>query len=122
MTKREIISKALFQHLIIALVESVAMQSLHAQNEGQDAVPAYRNPSLPIRQRVDDLIARITLEEKVRLMRMPRRPFPGWAFPLMTGGTKRCMVWRGQGTRQCFPRLSGWQLHGISTSCAAKAA
>jgi beta-glucosidase len=32
---------------------------------GQDAAPPYKNPRLPIEQRVADLLARMTLEEKV---------------------------------------------------------
>jgi beta-glucosidase len=38
------------------------------QSEARQAEPAYRNRSLPIEQRVADLIARMTLEEKVRQM------------------------------------------------------
>jgi beta-glucosidase len=36
---------------------------LYAQQPSR--VPAYRNPQLPIEQRVDDLVSRMTLEEKV---------------------------------------------------------
>src|SRR5215475_2827799 len=35
---------------------------------GQSAPPAYKNPSLPIDKRVDDLVSRMTLEEKVSQM------------------------------------------------------
>lgn len=31
-------------------------------------IPAYKNPNLPIKQRVDDLVARLTLEEKISQM------------------------------------------------------
>ena len=31
-------------------------------------VPAYKNPNLPVNARVDDLIARMTLEEKIGQM------------------------------------------------------
>src|SRR5712692_1360703 len=81
MTKRDIIAKALFQCLAVAVIASTAPQSVHAQNEGQDAVPAYRNPSLPIRQRVDDLIARMTLEEKVRQMQHTAPAIPRLGVP-----------------------------------------
>lgn len=80
MTKREIMSKAL-QGLAIAAVASTAIQSLRAQKEGQDAAPAYLKPSLPIRQRVDDLIARMTLEEKVRQMQHTAPAIPRLGVP-----------------------------------------
>ena len=35
---------------------------------GQGAPPPYKNPSLPIEKRVDDLVSRMTLEEKVSQM------------------------------------------------------
>ena len=36
-----------------------------AQSEVRDSAPPYRNPDAPIAQRVDDLLGRMTLEEKV---------------------------------------------------------
>jgi beta-glucosidase len=35
---------------------------------GQEATPAYKDPKLPIEKRVDDLVSRMTLEEKVSQM------------------------------------------------------
>ncbi len=35
---------------------------------GQATPPLYKNPSLPIEKRVDDLVSRMTLEEKVSQM------------------------------------------------------
>lgn len=35
---------------------------------GQIPTPAYKDPSLPIEKRVDDLVSRMTLEEKVSQM------------------------------------------------------
>src|SRR5262245_24620698 len=44
-------------------------------NSGRQAsLPAYKNPSLPIEKRVDDLISRMTLEEKVSQMVNAARP------------------------------------------------
>lgn len=43
---------------------AIALAFAHAQNS---AVPAYRNKNLPIKQRIDDIIGRMTLEEKVRM-------------------------------------------------------
>ena len=36
-----------------------------AQSEARDRAPPYRNPDAPIAQRVDDLLGRMTLEERV---------------------------------------------------------
>src|ERR1044071_8898500 len=38
------------------------------RTSGQTAAPAYQDPSLPIGKRVDDLVSRMTLEEKVSQM------------------------------------------------------
>src|SRR2546427_12427459 len=38
------------------------------RTSGKPTVPPYQNPSLPIERRVDDLISRMTLEEKVSQM------------------------------------------------------
>src|SRR5260370_32884515 len=35
---------------------------------GRTSLPAYKNPSLPIEKRVEDLVSRMTLEEKVSQM------------------------------------------------------
>ena len=39
---------------------------LHAQ----DALPPYKNPNLPVEVRVQDLIGRMTVEEKARQLDM----------------------------------------------------
>ena len=47
----------------------VSLLPLHAQQQPDPAKLPYMNPALPIDQRVDDLIGRMTLEEKVSQMR-----------------------------------------------------
>ena len=49
--------------LVLAFHGAVASPSVWAQQSTEQ--PAYKNPALPIEQRVDDLISRMTLEEKV---------------------------------------------------------
>ncbi len=65
-------AKAAFRCLIMVMVASTFVRPAHAQREVQtetrEALSAYDNPLLPIEQRVADLIARMTLEEKVRQM------------------------------------------------------
>src|SRR5579863_2471274 len=39
-----------------------------AQNPNGSAIPPYKNPSLPVDQRVQDLLGRMTLQEKVAML------------------------------------------------------
>jgi beta-glucosidase len=62
---------------------ALAAAALAAQKPAQKDVPAYKNPALPIEQRVDDLISRMTLEEKVLQMQngapaIPRLEVPAY--------------------------------------------
>jgi len=36
--------------------------------------PAFRNPALPVAERVDDLLGRLTLEEKIGLLHQYQAP------------------------------------------------
>ena len=47
--------------------------ALHAQTKPSEASRDYLNPSLPVERRVNDLVGRMTLEEKVAQM-MNRAP------------------------------------------------
>jgi beta-glucosidase len=51
--------------IAITLLLIVCLSSSHTYTQ---STPPYKNPSLPIEQRVDDLISRMTLEEKVSQM------------------------------------------------------
>ncbi|MHB8653806.1 MAG: glycoside hydrolase family 3 protein [Terriglobia bacterium] len=54
--------------IIFLLLAAPVGQWALAQSGGKPAVPPYDDPSLPIAQRVDDLVSRMTLEEKVLQM------------------------------------------------------
>ncbi|MGN0217449.1 MAG: glycosyl hydrolase, partial [Bacteroidaceae bacterium] len=49
----------------------VLLGCIHTGAVAQESATDYpfRNPKLPVKERVDDLIARLTLEEKVKLMK-----------------------------------------------------
>lgn len=47
----------------------------------QNSIPPYKNPKLPIEQRVDDLISRMTLEEKVFQMQNSAPAIPRLGIP-----------------------------------------
>jgi beta-glucosidase len=52
-----------------------------ASISGQESTPAYKNPALPIDKRVDDLISRMTLEEKVSQMMNAAKPIERLGIP-----------------------------------------
>src|SRR6185436_8308329 len=54
----------------LGILTSIALIFAFPRNRtsGQETPPAYRNPSLPIETRVNDLVSRMTLEEKVSQM------------------------------------------------------
>jgi beta-glucosidase len=60
-------------NLIIVLALAAACLGQEAQYGSQDSAPAYRNPKLPIPDRVADLLQRMTLEEKVDQLASGRR-------------------------------------------------
>ena len=51
------------------------------QDKPQSSTPPYRDPSLPIEKRVDDLVSRMTLEEKVRQMQHTAPAIPRLGVP-----------------------------------------
>ena len=54
--------------LLISLALSLEVSTSYAQ---PSKTPIYKNPSYTVKQRIDDLISRMTLEEKVGQMNMP---------------------------------------------------
>ena len=65
--------------LLLCAIFLMMPSSLCAQQ--QAAVPAYKNPQLPIEQRVIDLISRMTLEEKVSQLGHTAQAIPRLALP-----------------------------------------
>ena len=63
--------------LIIAAVFALPAD----QTSGQGGPPAYKNPALPIEKRVDDLVSRMTLEEKVSQMMNASAPVERLGIP-----------------------------------------
>ena len=47
---------------------STPADETRSKPEPADAPPAYKNPALPVEKRVEDLLSRMTLEEKVAQM------------------------------------------------------
>ena len=66
---------------VVALGFAVGSSPLLAQNAAPPSNPPYLNPSLPIDQRVNDLISRMTLEEKASQLVNQARAIPRLQVP-----------------------------------------
>ena len=67
--------------LIGALVAPTKVQA-------QDAAYPFRDPSIPVAQRVDDLLGRLTLDEKLSLLHQSQAAIPRLDIPYFKGGTE----------------------------------
>jgi beta-glucosidase len=63
------VMQGIIRALIVFAVASGLMATAFAQGKAEQPAPAYKDPSLPIEKRVEDLVSRMTLEEKVSQMR-----------------------------------------------------
>jgi beta-glucosidase len=70
-----------FAVAVLALSFFIFAQSSFSQSTAAPANAPYMNPALPIDQRVDDLIGRMTLEEKVAQMRDHATAIPRLGVP-----------------------------------------
>ena len=61
----------------VAALLSVA----YSQQKPSDSNPPYKNPSLPVERRVDDLVSRMTLEEKISQMMNAAAPIERLGIP-----------------------------------------
>jgi beta-glucosidase len=57
------------------------MATAFAQGKAEKPSPAYADPSLPLEKRVEDLVSRMTLEEKVSQMRDHAVAIPRLSVP-----------------------------------------
>jgi beta-glucosidase len=67
--------------LSLLLAISLIPVLLHGHTSGQESAPAYKNPALPLEKRVDDLVSRMTLEEKVSQMMNAAAPIERLDLP-----------------------------------------
>src|SRR5690349_3094949 len=51
-----------------ALIAGLVIRPARAQDQANATLPAYRDTTLPLEKRVDDLVSRMTLDEKARQM------------------------------------------------------
>ena len=81
MSRCKVIPKVFFQFLIVAAVVCALVRPVHGQNAAKEAVPTYADPSVAIDKRVDDLVSRMTLEEKVFQMQHTAPAIPRLGIP-----------------------------------------
>jgi beta-glucosidase len=65
----------------LILMIGFALASPPTYTSGQASLPPYQDPSLPIEKRVDDLVGRMTLEEKVSQMMNAAPPIERLGIP-----------------------------------------
>src|SRR5690606_26403158 len=86
-------------------------------------VPAFRDPSLSVRERVADLLARLTLAEKTALLHQHQAPIPRLGIGAFRTGTEALhgLAWLGPAT--VFPQAVGlastWNLDLVRAVGAA---
>jgi beta-glucosidase len=74
LAKRRVKHSILTGLTLLALVGStIGGQSTHVKAYGKEKVLPYENPRLPVEKRVDDLLSRMTLDEKIGQMVEPER-------------------------------------------------
>src|SRR6201981_816958 len=56
------------RHLFCVMLGLFGASLGFAQKQSSSDVPTYKNPNLPVEQRVQDLLSRMTLQEKVAML------------------------------------------------------
>src|SRR5437588_1173288 len=74
---------------------------------GQTSLPGYRNLSLPVEKRVDDLVSRMTLEEKVSQMQDVARAIPRLGIPAYNWWNEGLHGVARSGMATVFPQAIG---------------
>ena len=72
----------------------------------------YQNPNLSAEARANDLLSRLTLEEKTKLMMDTSPAIADWAFRSFNGGTRRCTEWGETDSLLFSLSRCTWRLRG----------
>ncbi len=93
---REIIMK----HFILYLLLAIAIASVHAQ-------PAFRNRQLPVEKRVQDLLSKLTIEEKISLLGFRSKAVPRLGIPAYNWWNEALHGVARAGLATVFPQAIG---------------
>lgn len=72
----------------------------------------YQNPNLSAEARANDLLSRLTLEEKTKLMMDTSPAIARLGIPQFHGGTRRCTEWEETDLLLFFLSRCTWRLRG----------
>jgi len=92
--------------LSLLILPPVAGSAL-GQDAGTGSQPAYLNPALPVEQRVDDLVSRMTLEEKASQLVNQARAIPRLGIPAYDWWSEGLHGVGFAGTATVFPQAIG---------------
>jgi len=107
MERYGLICRVLLRIVVAAVVAWAAIPPAFAQETKGKALPAFRNPSLPIEQRVDDLISRMTLQEKVLQMQHTAPAIPRLGVPAYDWWSEALHGVARSGYATVFPQAIG---------------
>jgi len=92
----------------------------HSKSSAQAPLEPYKDPSLPIEKRVDDLVSRMTLEEKVSQMMNSAGPVERLGIPAYDWWNEALHGVARAVTRRCFHRRSDWQQPGYGSDASGR--
>jgi len=92
--------------LAVIFCSAISLTLLAAAQETSTAAPAYLNPTLPVDQRVDDLVSRMTLEEKASQVVHQAAAIPRLKVPAYNWWTE-ALHGVASGTATVFPEPIG---------------
>jgi beta-glucosidase len=93
--------------LLIVILLFIAVFASVAQTAAPSSVPPYLNPSLPMNDRVDDLVGRMTLEEKTSQLVNQARGIPRLQVPAYDWWSEALHGVANAGTATVFPEPIG---------------
>ena len=96
----------------ISVLAAAALLCSGISAVAQEKIP-YLDPDRPRAERVEDLLSRLTLHEKLGLMMNSSKGVRVLEYLIMTGGMKRFTGLPVQDLPQCIRRLSEWPPHLI---------
>ena len=73
----------------------------------------FQNPDLPLEERVNDLVSRFTLDEKIELMCQYQAEIPVSACKNINMAPKALTAWHGLAKQPCSRKIPGLRAPGI---------
>jgi beta-glucosidase len=94
-----------FRLLLLVAFAVLVIPSIAARADG--ANPPFRNPDLPVDQRVDDLVGRLTIDEKIGLLMMDSVAVPRLGIPAYHWWNEGLHGMARNGVATVFPQAIG---------------